>query len=117
MDSMTSHRSVDDRSLERRTLDEQIAAEPPIPAPALPPDAASSSLEVQWMHTGQTQHRNLAMPKIVADDSLDVLFREARTHSAWLDKPVDEALLRRAYDLAKMGPTSANMSPMRIVFV
>lgn len=56
------------------------------------------------------------MPK-ANDDSLDVMFRSARTHSAWLDKPVDDALLKQAYDLAKMGPTSANMCPMRIVFV
>jgi len=54
----------------------------------------------------------------VADDkSLDVMFRDARTHSAWLDKPVDDALLIKAYDLTKMAPTSANCSPMRIVFV
>jgi 3-hydroxypropanoate dehydrogenase len=52
-----------------------------------------------------------------SDDSLDLLFRKARTHNAWLDKPVDDTLLARIYDLAKMGPTSANMSPMRIVFV
>src|SRR5437762_6567384 len=51
------------------------------------------------------------------DESLDLLFRDARTHTAWLDKPVEDALLRQIYDLAKMGPTSANMSPMRIVFV
>src|SRR5947207_8891132 len=51
------------------------------------------------------------------DESLDLLFRDARTHTAWLDKPVDDALLRQAYDLAKLGPTSANMCPMRIVFV
>jgi 3-hydroxypropanoate dehydrogenase len=50
-------------------------------------------------------------------DLLDIIFREARTHNAWLDKPVDDALLRQVYDLAKMGPTSANMCPMRIVFV
>jgi 3-hydroxypropanoate dehydrogenase len=51
------------------------------------------------------------------DESLDLIFREARTHSAWLDKPVDDALLRQVYDLAKLGPTSANMCPMRVVFV
>jgi 3-hydroxypropanoate dehydrogenase len=51
------------------------------------------------------------------DASLDLIFREARTHSAWLDKPVDDALLRKAYDLARLGPTSANMCPLRIVFV
>jgi 3-hydroxypropanoate dehydrogenase len=50
------------------------------------------------------------------DDTLDLIFRQARTHNVWLDKPVDEKLLRQVYDLAKMGPTSANMSPMRIVF-
>jgi 3-hydroxypropanoate dehydrogenase len=51
------------------------------------------------------------------DEALDVLFRKARTHNVWLDKPVDDALLRQVYDLAKMGPTSANMCPLRIVFV
>ena len=51
------------------------------------------------------------------DEDLNLIFREARTHSDWLDKPVDDALLNQVYDLAKMGPTSANMCPMRIVFV
>jgi len=49
--------------------------------------------------------------------SLDLLFRNARTHTAWLPKPVDDATLRAAYDLAKFGPTSANMCPLRVVFV
>jgi 3-hydroxypropanoate dehydrogenase len=49
--------------------------------------------------------------------SLDLLFRSARTHTAWLPKPVDDATLRAAYDLAKFGPTSANMCPLRVVFV
>lgn len=53
----------------------------------------------------------------IGDDSLDQIFRAARTHSHWLDKPVDDALLRQIYDLTKMGPTSANMCPLRIVFV
>lgn len=53
-----------------------------------------------------------------ADDaSLDVIFRNARTHSYWLDQSVREDLLRQVWDLAKMGPTSANCSPARIVFV
>lgn len=51
------------------------------------------------------------------DKSLDILFRNARTHSAWLDKPVPNDLLKQVYDLAKMGATSANCSPMRVVFV
>ena len=53
----------------------------------------------------------------LSDESLNLIFREARTHSDWVDKPVDDALLTQVYDLAKMGPTSANMCPMRIVFV
>jgi 3-hydroxypropanoate dehydrogenase len=53
----------------------------------------------------------------VSDADLDLIFHKARTHNGWLDKPVDDALLRQVFDLAKMGPTSANMSPMRIVFV
>src|SRR5580765_1698403 len=57
------------------------------------------------------------MSTVLNDDGLDLLFRKARTHSAWLPEPVDDALLRRVYDLAKMGPTSANMCPMRLVFV
>jgi 3-hydroxypropanoate dehydrogenase len=57
------------------------------------------------------------MSNVVSNDRLDLIFRKARTHNAWLDKPVEDALLRQVYDLAKMGPTSANMCPMRIVFV
>ena len=57
------------------------------------------------------------MSQVVSDEDLDIIFRRARTHSAWLDKPVEDALLRQVYDLAKLGPTSANMCPMRIVFV
>jgi 3-hydroxypropanoate dehydrogenase len=54
---------------------------------------------------------------MVNDECLEIIFRKARTHSIWLDKAVDDALLRQAYDLAKMGPTSANMCPMRVIFV
>ncbi|MBA4187889.1 MAG: malonic semialdehyde reductase [Planctomycetaceae bacterium] len=57
------------------------------------------------------------MGKVVNDEALNIVLREARTHMHWLDKPVDDSLLRQAYDLAKMGPTSANMCPMRVVFV
>jgi 3-hydroxypropanoate dehydrogenase len=57
------------------------------------------------------------MSKVVSNDGLDVLYREARTYTAWLDKPVDDKLLQQVYDLAKFGPTSANMCPMRVVFV
>ncbi len=49
--------------------------------------------------------------------ALDLLFRDARTHNGWADTPVAEADLRALYDLVKMGPTSANCSPARFVFV
>lgn len=54
---------------------------------------------------------------IVTDAALDLLFREARTYRHWQDKPVSPVLLEAVYDLAKMGPTSGNCSPMRVVFV
>jgi 3-hydroxypropanoate dehydrogenase len=57
------------------------------------------------------------MSKVVSSDDLDLIFRTARTYNAWLDKPVEDALLKQVYDLARMGPTSANMCPMRIIFV
>ncbi|RDU94694.1 malonic semialdehyde reductase [Trinickia dinghuensis] len=53
----------------------------------------------------------------LSDAALDQLFREARTHNAWLPKPVDDALVQQIYSLAAMGPTSANCSPARFVFV
>ena len=49
--------------------------------------------------------------------ALDTLFRTARTHNAWQDKPVSDATLEALYDLLKWGPTSANCSPARFVFV
>lgn len=57
------------------------------------------------------------MSQMVCQEALDILFRRARTHNAWLDKPVSDDLLRQLYDLMKLGPTSANCSPARILFV
>jgi 3-hydroxypropanoate dehydrogenase len=48
---------------------------------------------------------------------LDLVFKNGRTHSFWLNKSVEDDLLRQVYDLAKMGSTSANCCPMRIAFV
>lgn len=53
----------------------------------------------------------------LSDDALDLLFREARTLSAWLPQPVDDALLQHIVALTVLGPTSANSSPGRFVFV
>jgi len=51
------------------------------------------------------------------DQALDILFRKARTHIFWQDKPVNDDVLRQVYDLMKWGPTSANCSPARILFL
>jgi 3-hydroxypropanoate dehydrogenase len=55
--------------------------------------------------------------KAIDDAALDVLFRDARTHYYWQNRPIALDTLRAAWDLAKMGPTSANCMPARIVFV
>ncbi len=55
--------------------------------------------------------------RALGGEALDTLFREARTHNVWLDKPIPEGLLQQVYDLAKMGPTSANLTPARFVFL
>jgi 3-hydroxypropanoate dehydrogenase len=53
----------------------------------------------------------------ISENALDQLFRKARTHNGWLPKPVSVDLLKKVYDLARFGPTSANTSPARFVFV
>jgi len=53
----------------------------------------------------------------VSARAVDQLFREARTHTVWLDRKVPVELLRQVYELARMGPTSANSSPARFVFL
>ena len=53
----------------------------------------------------------------LSDEALDRLFRKARTHHAWSDRPVSDELLRQVHDLMKWGPTSANGNPARFVFI
>lgn len=53
----------------------------------------------------------------VSDDALDIIFRNARTQNKWRNKPVSNAHLMALYDLMRWGPTSANCSPARIVFL
>lgn len=53
----------------------------------------------------------------IAHDALGQLFLSARTQNGWLDKPVPDQLLREIYDIAKMGPTSMNTQPMRVLFL
>ncbi len=55
--------------------------------------------------------------RMLDDKGLNLLFRDARSQRAWADKSVSETTLRQLYDLAILGPTSANCLPMRLVFV
>ena len=55
--------------------------------------------------------------KMINDEALDIIFRDARTRNGWEERPVSETLIQATYDLMKWGPTSANCSPGRFVFV
>lgn len=57
------------------------------------------------------------MTSRISEAALHQLFRDARTHNKWQPKDVPDALLEEVVDLMKMGPTSANTLPARIVFV
>ena len=57
------------------------------------------------------------MSDVLAESALDQLFRHARTFNAWLPRDVSDEQLQQLYELARFGPTSANASPMRVVFV
>lgn len=65
--------------------------------------------------TGQA--KTSSTPIALPDASLDQIFRTARTYNGWRDIDVDESMVRRLYDLLKWGPTSANCSPARFVWV
>jgi 3-hydroxypropanoate dehydrogenase len=54
---------------------------------------------------------------MLSDECLDALFRNARTHSSWLDRSVGDDTLRAIYDLLKWAPTAANANPARFAFV
>ena len=51
------------------------------------------------------------------EKAFDTLFRRARTHNVFTDKPVSDETLRLVHEVMKWGPTSANCQPARIVFV
>src|SRR5260370_28192655 len=57
------------------------------------------------------------MTAALSDHSLDQIFRSARTFNGWADRPVEDATVREIHDLMKWGPTSANSSPARFVWV
>jgi 3-hydroxypropanoate dehydrogenase len=66
---------------------------------------------------GAPQHFAWELPMTIEAAGLDLLFREARTHNKWQDKPISDETLYELYELMKFGPTSANSSPARFVFI
>src|SRR5438309_9944798 len=69
------------------------------------------------MHNPSESSSLTAIKSPISQAAFDQLFREARTHSTWLPEPVPVELLRKAYELARLGPTSANASPARFAFL
>src|ERR1017187_9218027 len=57
------------------------------------------------------------MTSALDDQSLDQIFRSARTFNGWAARSVEDSTVREIYDLVKWGPTSANSSPARFVWV
>ena len=58
-----------------------------------------------------------ARKPVLDDDSIDVILSDARSHYAWTDQPVPQALLEAIYEITAAGPTSMNCCPARFVFV
>src|SRR4051794_2116072 len=61
--------------------------------------------------------RSRGMPRILSDESLDTLFRNATAQPVWLDRPVGDTLLRALWQLVRLGPASNNSSAARIFFL
>src|ERR1700733_14804892 len=77
----------------------------------------ATSTAIKWWASTNSFTPSHDMNTPLSNDALDVLFRKARTHNAWLVKPVSDDLLHQLYELMKYGPTSANSCPARILFL
>jgi 3-hydroxypropanoate dehydrogenase len=69
------------------------------------------------MQNQTTKQNTISAKASISEEALNQLFRDARTHSAWRSEPVPVELLHKIYDLACLGPTSANASPARFLFL
>jgi 3-hydroxypropanoate dehydrogenase len=78
------------------------------------------------MSEGMTDIRTSAQARVRAvraacekldDAAIDLILRDARSHYAWTDKPVSDALLHEIFEITISGPTSMNTCPARFVFV
>ncbi|MEJ6710116.1 MAG: nitroreductase family protein [Amylibacter sp.] len=66
----------------------------------------------------QQNHRDLhGRIDRLSDDAIDLILRDARSHYAWTDKPVTDAILQEIFEITINGATSMNTLPVRIVFV
>jgi 3-hydroxypropanoate dehydrogenase len=72
---------------------------------------------LQTDHLRATKEFSMPEHKKIDEAALAQIFTEARTHNGFADRPVPDQLLRDAVEIAKIGPTSANISPLRIVFL
>jgi 3-hydroxypropanoate dehydrogenase len=85
--------------------------DPEVLAPESPPEAELAVVEPI------PEPEPKVFPYDLDNAVLDHAFRHARTPRAWTDRTVDEETFRHLYDLIKLGPTSANSSPARFVFI
>lgn len=66
----------------------------------------------------QENHRALhSRINRLSDDAIDLILRNARSHYAWTDRPIADALLQEIYEIMINGPTSMNTLPARFIFV
>jgi hypothetical protein len=100
------------------------AAEPTkLPEPPLEHEAALPATDLPAEHAdaspaaADAASPAPAEPASLNDAGLDLLFRTARTHDKWSDRPVSDETLCQLFDLLKFGPTSANSSPARFLFI
>jgi 3-hydroxypropanoate dehydrogenase len=69
------------------------------------------------MQNQTTKQNTISAKASLSEEALNQLFRDAHTHSAWRSEPVPVELVHKIYDLARLGPTSANGSPGRFLFL
>ena len=79
-----------------------------------PTGAALDALRAEAQDEHRAMHDRIAR---LSDDAIDLILRKARSHYAWTDKPVPDALLHEIYDITINGATSMNTLPARFIFV
>jgi 3-hydroxypropanoate dehydrogenase len=88
-----------------------------IPGDEKVPPSAAWLLDMLQANKVTDTDKETTMTMVLSEDAVAQLFTEARSFTSWTEKPVDDQTLHEIYDLMKMGPTSANLSPARLIFV